>query len=244
MQPILQIGPLAIPTSPFFWLIALWAGLWLSARRAKQLGLDGDDVYNAGLFGLIAGVVGARLWYVLTHWGNYAGDLFQALSLSRSALSPGAGLVAAGLTVLIYVRQRRVPLGDFGDALAPGLALAILIGQIGAFLGGEGLGAPAAVPWAVSIGGIARHPTQLYQANAAAITLIVLYVSRNWRPWPGFQFWLFVALYSLSRLGFEIFYARPTLVGAGYLAGQVVALAVLVFSLAVMAYHFSFKQET
>ncbi len=243
MQPILQIGPLAIPTYPFLLLIALWAGLWLAARRAKQLGLESDDVYNAGLYGLIAGIVGARLGFVLSHWNNYAADLFQALSLSRSALSPGTGLLAAGLVIVIYLQRRRVPFGPFGDALAPGLALALTIGHIGAFLGGEGLGAPTAVPWGIQMGGLARHPAQLYLANTAALTLVILYFSRHWRPWPGFQFWLFVALTSLSRLVLEIFYARPDTLDGGYLTGQIVALTALLVSLAVMAYYFSFKRE-
>ena len=87
MYPTLLIGTVAIPTYPLLMLIALWAGLWLAARRADRLGLDGDHVYNAGLYGLIAGIIGARLWFVLAHWENYAENLGQALSLSRSALA-------------------------------------------------------------------------------------------------------------------------------------------------------------
>ena len=101
MIPTLSIGPAAIPTYPFLLLIAFWAGLWLAARQARQLGLDGDHVYNAGLYGLIAGIIGARLWFVLSHWENYASDILQAFSLSRSALAPAEGLIIAALVVLI-----------------------------------------------------------------------------------------------------------------------------------------------
>lgn len=239
MLPTLLLGSVAIPTYPFFLLLALWAGMWLAALQARRLGLDGDHVYNAGLYGLLAGVIGARLWFVLSHWNNYAGDLSQALSLSRNALSPLEGVIIAGLVVLIYVQRQNVPLAVFLDALAPGLVAALVITHIGAFLGGEALGAPAAVPWAVEMGGTLRHPIQLYEAALGLVIGIILYVGRGWRPWPGFYFWLVVALYSLGRLLLEIFRAQPALLGAGILTVQVAALAVLVVTLSVMAYNFT-----
>jgi phosphatidylglycerol:prolipoprotein diacylglycerol transferase len=243
MLPVLQIGPAAVPTYPLLLLVAFWAGMWVAARRARQLGLESDHVYNAGLYGLLAGVLGARLWFVLSHWENYAGDLSQAFSLSRNALSPSEGLMIAGLAVFIYLQRQRLPLGLFFDALAPGLALALIIGHIGAFLGGEGLGAPSTMPWAIEVADMTRHPVQLYEALAGLVILAVLFWGRRWRPWPGFQFWLVVGLYSLARLLLEIFWDRPYLVG-GYLAGQIVALATLVVTLAVMAYNFNVKRET
>jgi phosphatidylglycerol:prolipoprotein diacylglycerol transferase len=239
MLPIVLIGPIALPTYPLLLLAGLWAGMALAAYRARQLGLNGDHVYNAGLYGLIAGIIGARLWFVLAHWENYAPDLTQAFSLSRSALSTGEGVIIAGLVVLIYLQRHNVPLGTFFDAVAPGLALMIVIGNLGALLGGVALGLPADLPWAVEIGGVARHPVQLYEAIAALSILVVLFYGRAWRPWPGFQFWLFVALYGLSRLLLEIFRAKSYLIGDGYLAGQIVALAAVVVALAVMAYNFT-----
>jgi phosphatidylglycerol:prolipoprotein diacylglycerol transferase len=242
MLPILQIGPAAIPTYPLLLLVAFWAGMWLAARRAQQLGLESDHVYNAGLYGLLAGILGARLWFILLHWENYVGDLTQALSLSRSALSPAEGLVVAGLVVLIYLQRHKIPLGLFLDALAPGLALGLLIEPIGDFLGGETLGALSNLPWAITLAGSARHPFQLYQVGSALILLGVLWFGRHWHPWIGFHFWLLLALYSLSRLLLEVFRANPAVMGDGFLTLQVAALATLVVTLAVMAYNFSINR--
>jgi phosphatidylglycerol:prolipoprotein diacylglycerol transferase len=238
MLPTLLVGPLALATYPLLFIGALWLGLALAARRAGQLGLAGDHVYNAGFYGLIAGILGARLWFVLAHWENYAADLSQALSLSRSALAGGEGLTIAAVVILVYALGQKLPLGQFFDALAPGLALAVIIISIGAFLGGEGLGKSATLPWAVVIGDIARHPIQLYEAAAALLILLILYRSRAWRPWPGFHFWLLVILYGTARLLLEVFRARPTLVGDGFLMVQLLALAAIVVALAVMAHQF------
>jgi len=239
MLPTLLIGRFALPTYPFFLLMAYWAAMWLGARQANKLNIDGDHIYNAGLYGLLSGVIGARLWFVLSHWENYASDIGQAFSLSRSALSAPEGAIIAGLVVLIYLQREKVPFGNFFDAVAPGLALALIIANIGAFLGGEWLGAPSNVPWAIEIVETARHPIQLYEAICSLIILgILLYVSK-YRPWSGFHFWLFVILYGISRLFLEIFRARPAVIGDGYLTVQVIALAGIVVALAVMARNFN-----
>jgi prolipoprotein diacylglyceryl transferase len=243
MLPIISIGGVALPTYPLFLLIGLWAGMGLATTRARQLGLEGDHVYNAGLYGLIAGIVGARLWFVLSHWENYARDLTQAFSLSRSALSLGEGLIIAGVVVLIYLQRNNVPISMFLDALAPGLTLAIAIGNIGALLGGQALGLPSDLPWALEIAGTPRHPAQLYETAACLIILVTLYVYRSWQPWPGFQFWLFVVLYGLSRLLLETLRAQPYVIGDGYLGMQFLALAAIVIALAVMATNFSGDSE-
>ena len=242
MIPTLSIGPAAIPTYPFLLLIAFWAGLWLAARQARQLGLDGDHVYNAGLYGLIAGIIGARLWFVLSHWENYASDILQAFSLSRSALAPAEGLIIAALVVLIYLQRNKVPLGTFFDAAAPGIAISIVIANIGAFLGGQNLGTASSVPWAVDIAGVAIHPVQLYNALAGLVILVGLLFVKH-IPWPGFRFWLFVILYGVSRLILEIFVARPEMIAGGYLSTQIYSLLAIIVALAVMAYNFS-KDKT
>ena len=239
MYPTLLLGSLALPTYPLLLLLSLWVGMAVSSHRAGQLALDGDHVYNAGLYGLLSGIIGARLWFVLSHWENYASDLGQALSLSRSALSAGEGLIVAGVVILVYLQRNKVPIGPFFDALAPGLAIAIVIGNVGAFLGGENLGAPSDVPWAIEMINATRHPIQLYEAVASLLIFGILYLARNRSPWPSFQFWVFVGLYGLSRLFLEIFRARPTFVGNGYLAVQIMALGAIVIALAVMAYKFS-----
>jgi prolipoprotein diacylglyceryl transferase len=239
MLPTLTLGPVAVPTFPLLLLIAFWAGLSLAVYRAKQVGLEGDHVYNAGLYGLLAGLIGARVWFVLAHWENYAGDLSQIFSLSRNALSFPEGLVIAGLAILIYLQRHGVAVGLFLDALAPGLALALIIGHIGDFLGGESIGTLTNQPWGVEIAGQNRHPIQLYEAWASLLILVTLWLSRRWRPWAGFQCWLAIALYCLGRLLLEVFRANPAIIGAGYLAIQVAALAILVVTLAVMAYNFT-----
>jgi len=239
MFPVIAIGPIILPTYPLSLLVALWAGNWLASRRASQLQLDANHVYNVTLYGLLAGFIGARFWYVITHWDSYIGQPSQALTLAPIALAGGEGLAMAGLVIFIYLQRQHVPLGTFADALAPGLILAALMGHWGYFLSGQALGHPTTLPWAITIANVARHPAELYEALGCLLILIILFVSHRYLPWAGFQFWLSVALYGLSRLALEPFHEQPELIGSALLMGQVVGLLVAVVALAVMAYNFT-----
>lgn len=239
MLPALSIGSIVLPTYPLALLLAFWAGTWLAARRASHLQFDGDHLYNASIYGLLVGLLGARGWYVITHWDSYTPDLTQALSLSRAALAPGEGLAFAGLAILIYLHYHKLPLGTFLDAAAPGLALALTIGHLGLFLGGQTLGLPTNLVWGVNIAEATRHPVHLYEALACLLILGLLWVNRSRRVWPSFHFWLLVLLYGASRLLLADFYQQPFIIGDGYLATQVLGLSAMVVALAVMAYNFT-----
>ena len=71
MLPILQLGPLALPVYPISLLLAFWAGLALSARAARRLGVDGDHIWNAGLYGLLATIIVGRLAHGIAFWPAY-----------------------------------------------------------------------------------------------------------------------------------------------------------------------------
>ena len=76
------------------------------------------------------------------------------------------------------------------------------------------------------------------EAVASLLILGILLWGARYRPWAGFHFWLFVALYGISRLALEIFRARPSLIGDGFLVGQLFSLGAVVLALVVMAYRF------
>ena len=230
----IPIGPVVVPAYPFLVLIGLWAGMWLAAREAERLKIDGDHIYNIGLYGFVAGLLIGRIWYVITHWDAYTGDLTQALSLTANAIDPWAAALAALITGLVYARRHALSLPHLADALAPGAALSLIIGGLGAFLGSQTLGATSDVAWAVPYYGQLRHPTHLYQVGAVLLILLIIWRGRLSPRWPGFVGLLFLTLYAGSRLLVEPFFAAPLTIGAGFSLVQVSALLVMVIILTVM----------
>jgi prolipoprotein diacylglyceryltransferase len=230
----IPIGPAVIPAYPFLTLVGLWAGMWLAAREGERLGLDGDHFYNIGLYGFLAGLLGGRGWYVLTHWESYADAPLQALALTANAIStPAAYLCALGVS-LFYIRRYQLSLPLIADTAAFGAALGLVIGGIGAFLGSQTLGTPTTLPWGVSIFGQTRHPAHLYLVTVVLLIMAVLWSIKHRPRWPGFIFLLFVELYAASRLLLDPFFATQQTISGGFRTVQVLALLTMVIALAAM----------
>lgn len=223
MVPVIQLGRLALPTRPLLWLLAFYAGLWLAERGATYRGHRGDLIWNAGFLGLAVGLVGGRLAYVIQHGEAYRQDWRAIFSLEPSTITPIVALAVGLVAGLIYLARARLLTIDIADAIAPGLALALVLVHLGDFLSGDAYGAPTHMPWAISLWGKPRHPVQLYEMSAMLITLAVL-----WRQQRairmGRSMWTMILGYGLTRLLFEPFRAESWLWPGGYRGAQVLGL--------------------
>jgi prolipoprotein diacylglyceryl transferase len=227
MAPYLSIFGFSIQAYPLFILVAVSVGLWLAARQARRLGLEADHVYNLGFYALLATLVGARLAFVVGNWSVYRDAPLSALSPTPTAFAWPEGAVIGGLVALIYGLRYRLPAGLTLDAVAPGLALAMAIERLGAFLGGINFGEVTSLPWGVFMWGQVRHPVQIYEMLALLAILAILLWQQARRPFDGYTFALFVALYAGSRLFLEAFRADAALTSGGLRSAQLVALGVL-----------------
>ena len=227
MAPYLSIFGFSLQAYPLFILIAVAAGLWLAARQARRLGLDVDHLYNLGFYSLLATLIGARLAFVIGNWSAYRDAPLSAISPTTTAFAWPEGVVIGLLVALIYGLRYRLPLGLTLDAFAPGLALAMAIERLGAFLAGINFGEPTTLPWGVLMWGEVRHPAQIYEMLALLVILAILLWQQDHRPFDGYTFVLFVALYAGSRLLLEAFRADATLISGGLRAVQLVALGIM-----------------
>jgi phosphatidylglycerol:prolipoprotein diacylglycerol transferase len=231
MLPILQLGPLAIPTYPLALLLAVWAGLAVAAWAARRMGLDGDHIYNAGLYGLVAGLVAARLGHVIAYWSAYRTQLLEIFGFNARAFLLWPGVVAGIAVAGWYLYRHRLPLAKVLDAFAPGVLVGIAIADVGALLAGVNPGAAANLPWAVNLWGVARHPSQAYEALAAlAVAGLVLWmIVRGSRP--GAAALVALAGYGFSRWLLEPFRAESATILGGVRLAQVLGLAVALIAL-------------
>lgn len=227
MAPYFRLFGFTVQAYGLLILAAVWVGLDVSARQARRLGLNGNQVINLVFYALAATVLGARLVYVLTHWSAYQGALLSALSPTPTALSWPQGALIGGVVAIIYWNRQRLPIGATLDALAPGLAVALALERLGAFLDGRGYGEPTILPWGVYLWDEVRHPVQLYEMMALLIILAILWRQWEHTPFSGYTFTLFVTLYAGSRLFLEAFRADAPLLPGGVRIVQAVALAVM-----------------
>lgn len=235
MLPVVQIGGLAIQTPGLVMLSAVWVVLWLAAREAGRLGLDGETVYNAGFVTLVVGLLSARAIYILFYLPAYLANPADMISLDLGSFAPLPGGVVGLIAGAAFVLRRRLPWAPLLDALAPALAAGLALWSIAALLGGTSYGRPADLPWAITLWGARRHPTQVYEFLAALAILAVLWRVRRRQAYPGQVFLLFVALYGGARLFLEAFRADSWLLPGGLRGAQVLGLVALVVALTIMA---------
>jgi phosphatidylglycerol:prolipoprotein diacylglycerol transferase len=226
MAPVLSIFGFSIQTYPFAVLVAVGVGLWLSSYVARKLGQDGNAIYDLGFYAFLAAALGARLSYVAVHLDAYQEAPMSILSLTPTALYWPGGAGIGLLVAAFYWRRHRLPFGLTLDALALGLAPGLAIERLGAFLGGQDLGAPTELPWGVYLWEQMRHPVQLYETGALLVVAGLLWYRLLQRPFVGQRFVLFVALYAGVRLFSTAFYAQTPHLDNGIRVVQLVALVV------------------
>lgn len=168
MLPIIQIAGLTLRTPGLALLAGLWLGLEVSSREGMRRGISGDRLYNVAFYSLIAGVLGTRLAFVVTHLSLYTGITpWLRAVLSIASLTPGTEIgwagVLIGLGVAAYFTHRwnLAPL-DLADALAPGVGIVAIGVGLANLLSGEVYGIETNLPWGIPMWGTTRHPTQIY----------------------------------------------------------------------------------
>ena len=167
MYPVLfRIGDFEVTSFGVMVAVAALVGLWLLRQelRRSQLPLDATD---AGLVGVVGGLIGAKLLWTVEHATE--APLLELL-LSRGGLSWYGGLIGGVGIGLAYIAFKRWPIVPILAAATPALAFGHLIGRIGCFLVGDDYGIPSTLPWAVAFPEglppttVPVHPTQLYEA--------------------------------------------------------------------------------
>src|SRR6267142_1957300 len=215
---LFELGPITLYTYGVLLAAAYLVGLKLAMARAKARGLDANRVLDLGIYIIISALVGAKLLLLVTDFRTFRADPRELLTLARSGGVFYGGLILAVIVALWYIRRVGLPLWTTCDVFAPGIALGHVVGRFGCFFAGCCYGKPTTKPWGITftdpfaasnVGtplGIPLHPTQLYEAGAELLILIVLLVTeRKGRPFFGRTFWLYMLLYAVSRFIIEFY---------------------------------------
>lgn len=241
MHPILfEIGGWPVYSYGVLLAIAYLAGLQLAVVRARRAGIDAAKIMDLGIYLIIAALVGAKLMLVAVDFEYFRSNPGELLSLVRAGGVFYGGLIFSFATGLYLVRRYRLPVWASADMYAPGIALGHVVGRMGCLLAGCCYGRPTTMPWGLTftdpvananVGtplGMPLHPTQIYDAGAELLILIILLVfERRGRPFHGRTFWLYILLYSISRFIVEIYRGDPRGMVFGISTSQFVSLLIL-----------------
>src|SRR5690349_11448308 len=185
-------------------LVAIAACIWLTGGRWPRRGGDWDLVLKVAVWGVAAGIVGARLYHDVTSWNEVSSPKWKGIfAVWEGGLGVWGGILLGCLVGAYIVHREGAPVREFMDAVAPGLLLAQGIGRIGNWWNQELYGKPTDLPWALKIDAAHRmpqyfdkgtyHPTFLYELIWDVVGVgVLLYVGRRFRIRPPGLFALYI----------------------------------------------------
>jgi len=115
-------------------VIGFLAAVFLIRRLSRNITPDPQLITNAALYSLIAGIVGARLFYVLHYFDMFQSNPLSVFAIWRGGLELLGGVISAITVIALYLRYHKLPIRRYLDILAIGLMLALVFGRIGCFL--------------------------------------------------------------------------------------------------------------
>ena len=231
MQPRIHIGPLTLQSFGICFAIGFAACGLLAARRLRELDKPTDWAYESIFAGLVGGLVGARIDYIVQNWDSARHDLLGSL-FSGSGLVWIGGVVGGAIAVVLWAWRR----GFLGLALldytAPLLALGYAVGRIGCQVSGDGdYGKASHLPWAMAYPhgtkpiDVRVQPTPIYESLAMGLVALALWRLRD-RFRPGILFALWLVLSGVERVLVE-FIRRNERIALGLTLAQLLSILML-----------------
>ena len=211
----LDLGPLSVNLYGLMIALGAIAGIGIAQRRWAARGGDPEDIATIATWALPAGLVGARLYHVITDWYRFEGRWLDVFAIWEGGLGIPGGLVAGAAVGAWVAHRRNLPVLQLLDIAAPAIPIAQAIGRLGNWFNQELFGGPTDLPWGLRIDPMHRpaglapvetyHPTFLYEAlgNLTLAALLVFVAERRLRLRPGQLFTAYVAGYAALRFVVE-----------------------------------------
>ncbi|MFT5233060.1 MAG: phosphatidylglycerol:prolipoprotein diacylglycerol transferase [Candidatus Krumholzibacteriia bacterium] len=227
--------------------ISFGIGLWLCIRRGRADNISSEVIMDLVFGVLVSSIIGVRLAYVLTHWGEFQ-PWYRAFFIWDGGLTLYGGILLAMATVFVMTRRRGIPFLVIADNFSPGVILGIGITRIGCFFAGCcygqptdlacGINFPAGAPATLNYGVQAVHPSQLYgSAGGFFIFALLLVLEKVWN-YRGATFGRFLLLYGISRfvVDFSRYYEPEQVMAFGWSNTQWLSVGLMAAGLGVMVY--------
>lgn len=220
-------------------------GLWISVRNSVRQGIKAENAWDFGIAVVLAGIVGAKILYVILDWDSAIGigrnlrEIFSFDTLQSGGVFSG-GLIAAFVVAWWFLRRHRMPALATCDAFAPGLAIGHCIGRLGCFAAGCCYGKPTDHWWGITFRNllptpvvdalVPREPTQLFESAAELGIFFILTWMFKRKKFDGQIFGAYLFLYGIARFFLEFIRDDPgrgSVFGGALSGTQLIALGLV-----------------
>ncbi|HZJ28195.1 MAG TPA: prolipoprotein diacylglyceryl transferase [Acidimicrobiia bacterium] len=223
---VFNLGPLPLHLYGLTLAVGVVAATYIAEARWKRMGHDPKEISSIAVWIVVAGVIGARVYHVITDYQLYTDDPLKAFEIWNGGLAIWGAVAGGAIAAIILARRHHLDTLALFDAIAPGVVLAQGIGRWGNYFNQELFGRPTTLPWAVKIDVAHRpeqyqayatfHPTFLYESLWCFLLFaVLLWADRIPSHRRGQTFALYIALYTAGRFVFENMRTDPAHVIAG-----------------------------
>lgn len=236
--------------------IGMLMGILIASWQAKRVGVNPEHIVDVAMYGIIFGIIGARIYYVVFSWDMYKDDPLSVFNLREGGLAIYGGVIAAIITVIIFGKIKKVSAPLLFDAAGPGLVLGQAIGRWGNFFNREAFGEYTDNLFAMRIPAdavrksdvtelmrehmetidvvdfIQVHPTYLYESLWCLMVLVIMLVFTKYKKFDGEIFLIYLLGYGAGRFWIEGLRTDQLLLpGIGLPVSQVLAAVLVIGSL-------------
>ena len=231
---LFHLGNFGVPTYGVLVALGVLFGLWISVRNSTKQGIKPENAWDFGIAIVLAGILGAKILYILVDWHTYAQnprEIFSLATLQAGGVFSG-GLLAAFVAAAWFLRKHQMPALATCDAFSPGLAMGHAIGRLGCFAAGCCYGKPTHHFWGVTFTNPlanqlvgtplneALEPTQLFESAAELGIFLLLTWMFKRKKFDGQIFGSYLFLYGIARFFLEFLRDDP---GRGSVFGDVMS---------------------
>ena len=237
-QGVWHLGPLPLRGYALSIIVGVIVAVVIGERRWVARGGTKGAVADVAGVAVPFGLIGARIYHVVTTPAQYLDNPVEALYIWRGGLGIPGGILGGVLAGIVVCRRRGIRPGALADSIAPAVPVAQAIGRIGNWFNQELFGKPTTLPWGLEIdpdnpdavpGAEAYHPTFLYEALwNLGVAGVVIWADRRWRLGHGRAFALYIALYAVGRTWIEALRIDDAATFLGLRLNDYVAVAVFV----------------
>ena len=237
--------------------IGMLAGIAMAMMEAKRTNQNQEDYIDIAIFGIIFGIIGARIYYVVFAWDMYKDNLLEIFNTRHGGLAIYGGVIAAVITVFVVARVKKLPVALLLDTGCFGLITGQMIGRWGNFFNREAFGdytdnlLAMRIPLDAvrssdvsenirehidvidGVSYIQVHPTLLYESLWCLMVLVILLLYRTHKKFNGELFLMYLAGYGAGRVWIEglrtdqLWFPGTEIPVSQVLAGVLVVVAVV-----------------
>ena len=240
--------------------VGMLVGILIASWQAKRLGVNPEHVLDVAMYGIVFGIIGARIYYVAFSWDMYKDNLMSVFNLREGGLAIYGGVIAAIITVIVFAKIKKLSAPLIFDTVGVGLVTGQAIGRWGNFFNREAFGEYTENLLAMRIpldavrksdvtelmrehmetidgvNFIQVHPTYLYESLWCLMVLVIMILYTKHRKFDGEVFLIYLLGYGAGRVWIEGLRTDQLLMPVvGLPVSQVLAGLLIVGSLAAIA---------